>query len=64
MDSSQLLGITTIAYLLSAVIYIGIFVFRADKLGTAATTVTALAFLINTAGIELRWLESHQMGNG
>ena len=64
MDSSQLLGITTFAYLLSAVIYIGMFVFRAGKFGTAATTVTALAFLINTAGIGLRWLESHQMGIG
>lgn len=64
MDSSQLLGITTFAYLFSAVIYIGLFVFRATKLGLAATTVTAIAFLINTAGIGLRWIESHQMGIG
>ena len=64
MDSSQLLGITTFAYLLSAVIYMGIFVFRAARFGPAATTVTAIAFLINTAGIGLRWVESHQMGIG
>ena len=64
MDSSQLLGITTFAYLLSAVIYMGIFVFRAARFGSAATTVTAIAFLINTAGIGLRWVESHQMGIG
>ncbi len=64
MDSSQLLGITTFAYLFSAIIYIGLFVFRAPRLGPAATTVAALAFLINTAGIGLRWIESHQMGIG
>ena len=29
-----------------------------------ATTVTALALLVNTAGIGLRWVESHQMGIG
>ena len=64
MDSSQLLGITTFAYLLSAVMYVGFFVFRAPRFGAFATTVTILAFLINTTGIGLRWLESHQMGIG
>jgi cytochrome c-type biogenesis protein CcsB len=64
MDSSQLLGITTFAYLLSAVMYVGLFVFRAPGLGPAATTATTIAFLVNTAGIGLRWLESHQMGIG
>ncbi|MDP2107091.1 MAG: cytochrome c biogenesis protein CcsA, partial [Desulfobulbaceae bacterium] len=64
MDSSQLLGITTFAYLLSAVVYIGLFVFRATKFGFTATTITIIAFLINTAGIGLRWIESHQMGIG
>jgi len=64
MDSSQLLGTTTFAYLLAAIIYVGIFVFRAARFGPVATTVTALALLINTAGIGLRWVESHQMGIG
>ncbi len=64
MDSSTLLGITTFAYLLAAIIYIGLFVFRQEKFGSVATTVTALALLINTAGIGLRWIESHQMGIG
>ena len=64
MDSSQLLGITTFAYLLSAIIYIGLFIFRSARFGFVATTVTTLAFLINTAGIGLRWVESHQMGIG
>lgn len=64
MDSSQVLGITTFAYLLSAVFYVGIFVFRTKNLGLAATVVTAIAFIINTTGIGLRWVESHQMGIG
>ena len=64
MNSSQFLGITTFAYLLSTVLYIAIFVFRAQKIGIVATVVTAVAFLINTAGIGMRWVESHQMGIG
>ncbi len=64
MNSSQLLGITTFAYLFSAMLYIAIFVFRAKKLGLFATLVTVAAFLINTAGIGLRWQESYQAGIG
>jgi cytochrome c-type biogenesis protein CcsB len=64
MNSSQLLGITIFAYLLSSVLYIGLFVFRAKKIGPLATGVTAAAWLVNTAGIILRWVESHQMEIG
>lgn len=64
MNSSQLLGITTLAYLFSAMLYIAIFVFRAKRLGLFATLVTVAAFLINTAGIGLRWQESYQAGIG
>jgi len=64
MNSSQLLGITTLAYLLSSMLYIAIFVFRAKKLGLAATVTTVAALLINTAGIGLRWQESYQAGIG
>lgn len=64
MDSSQFLGLTTFAYLLSAVLYIAIFIFRVPKIGPTATGITIAAFLINTTGIGLRWLESYQMGIG
>lgn len=64
MNSSQLLGFTTFAYLFSAILYIAIFVFRTKKLGLIATLVTIGAFLLNTAGIGMRWYESHQMGIG
>jgi len=64
MDSSQLLGLTTFAYLLSAILYIALLVFKVPQIGSIATWGTLIAFLINTAGIGLRWVESHQMGIG
>jgi len=64
MDSSVLLGVTTFAYLLAAFIYVGIFIFRKEQYGAVASTVTVLALLVNTGGIGLRWIESHQMGFG
>jgi cytochrome c-type biogenesis protein CcsB len=64
MNSSQLLGFTTFAYLAASIIYIAIFVFRAKKLGLAASLLTLLGFLLNTGGIALRWVESYQMGHG
>jgi cytochrome c-type biogenesis protein CcsB len=64
MNSSQLLGATTFIYLLSTVLYVGLFVFRATKPGIIATLITAVGLLVNTAGIGLRWVESYQMGIG
>lgn len=64
MNSSQLLGITTLAYLFASILYVALFVFRAKKLGLLATLVTACGFLINTAGIGMRWYESYQVGTG
>ena len=64
MNSSQLLGFTTFAYLLASALYLAIFIFRAQKLGVAASVVTGVAWLVQTAGIALRWVESYQMGYG
>jgi cytochrome c-type biogenesis protein CcsB len=64
MDSAQLLGITTFTYLFSSMLYVGVLVFRAPKLGKVATIFTAVALLIQTAGILLRWVESYQQGIG
>ncbi len=64
MDSSQLLGITTFTYLVSTILYVGIFVFKTDRLGLAATIFTIFAWLVQTAGILLRWQESYQQGIG
>lgn len=64
MNSSQLLGITTFIYLASSVFYLACFIFRAKKIGMLASAVTIVGFLVQTAGIGLRWSESHQMGYG
>ena len=64
MDSSQLLGITTFTYMFSTVLYIAILVFNAPQIGAIATAFTALAWLVQTAGLVLRWIESYQMGIG
>lgn len=64
MDSSQLLGVTTFTYLFSTLLYVAMFVFKANKLGSIATVFTGIAWLIQTAGIGLRWVESYQMGIG
>jgi len=64
MDSSQLLGITTFTYLLSTLLYVAVLVFKAPKLGTAATWFTCIAWIIQTCGLGLRWAESYRMGIG
>jgi len=64
MTSSQLLGITTIGYLLSSALYIATFIFKTKKSGVAATILTGLTFIIQTGGIGLRWYESYQIGMG
>lgn len=64
MNSHQLLGFTTFAYLFASFVYIGLFVFRAEKLGLVATLVTVGAVLVQTTGLALRWIESYQMGYG
>lgn len=64
MDSSTLLGITTFTYLFSTVLYTIFFIFKLEKLGKVATWFTAVALLIQTLAIGLRWWESYQMGIG
>ena len=64
MDSSQLLGITTFTYLFSTLLYVAILVFKAPRLGYIATLFTFIAWLIQTGGLVLRWMESYQLGFG
>jgi cytochrome c-type biogenesis protein CcsB len=64
MNSSQLLGITTFTYLFSTFLYAFLLVFKKPRLGSIATFFTIIAFLFQTAGIALRWVESYQMGIG
>ncbi|MBM9603144.1 c-type cytochrome biogenesis protein CcsB [Desulfopila inferna] len=64
MDSSTFLGITTFTYLFSSILYAIVFIFKVQKLGKIATWFTALALIIQTFGIGLRWHESYELGIG
>ncbi|MCL2790442.1 MAG: c-type cytochrome biogenesis protein CcsB [Desulfobulbus sp.] len=64
MDSSQLFGIAMIAYLLAAAFYLGLFLFKTERIGLIGTLLTLAGICAQTAAIGLRWHESYQMGIG
>jgi len=64
MDSSLLLGITTFAYLVCALLYLSGVLFRQRFLLLSGSMAAVLALVIQTAGILLRWRESYQLGYG
>ncbi|WP_417916160.1 c-type cytochrome biogenesis protein CcsB [Candidatus Electronema sp. JC] len=64
ITSSQLFGLTTLAYLLSSACYIGFLVFRQRKIGLAGLALAAAGILAQTVGLGLRWRESYQLGIG
>jgi cytochrome c-type biogenesis protein CcsB len=64
LTSSQLFGITTIAYLLSSVCYLGLFVFQSKKARQAGLMLALFGILAQTVGLGLRWHESYTLGIG
>lgn len=64
MESSFILGITTFVYMASTVFYVAYAVFRKDLIAKAGITTLVVAILANSAGIGIRWLETHQQGIG
>lgn len=64
MDSSHVLSVVTFVYGLAAVLYIVSLIFKRELPGMAASITTLLGIAGNTAGIGLRWWESHQQGIG
>ncbi len=60
--SSFFFGISTIAYILAMVLYIGYLAFRKKTIGVVATTVTIAGFLSQTIAILLRWKEFYDIG--
>jgi cytochrome c-type biogenesis protein CcsB len=64
MNSSQLFGFTTLAYLLSSAVYIALFVFKNKKIGVAGTVLAIAGVLAQTAAMGLRWQESYDLGIG
>ncbi len=64
MTSSYLLSWTTFIYLGAAALYLIHWVFRVQKVGVLATFTTVAGFVLQTAGIILRWMESYKLGYG
>ncbi len=64
MDSSQLIGITTLSYLLATLLYLIALLYKRPLPGKIATAFTLIAWLVQSAGILLRWKESYQLGFG
>jgi cytochrome c-type biogenesis protein CcsB len=64
ISSSYLLSLTTFTYLGAAVLYLIHWIFRVNNVGILATIVTIAGFLMQTAGIGIRWVESYQLGFG
>ncbi len=64
MNSSLLLSITTFVYAFASVLYIGYGSFKKNMLAGVGMAVLITGFVLNTAGIIMRWIESYQMGYG
>jgi len=64
MSSSDLFGISTLAYIAAMVAYFAFLAFRGRVTGLIATTITAAGFLAQSAALILRWVESYRMGIG
>ncbi len=64
MISSQIITVVTFSYLGSSIIYILYMAFRLEKIAKIASGFTFIAFLLHTAAIVLRWIESYQLGIG
>lgn len=64
MDSSLSLSTATFVYALASIFYIGSFSFKQKFLGKIGFYVLIAGFLLNTAGIIQRWIESYEMGYG
>lgn len=64
MNSSQLFGFTTLAYLLSSAFYIGLLIFKNKKIGLIGLGFAIFGATTLTAALGLRWYESYQLGIG
>ncbi|HSB31878.1 MAG TPA: c-type cytochrome biogenesis protein CcsB [Candidatus Sulfobium mesophilum] len=60
--SSVFFGLSTIAYILAMVLYIGYLAFRKNQVGVVATMVTVAGFISQTLAILLRWKEFYEVG--
>ncbi len=64
MNSSSILSIITFVYGAAVFLYLVELVFKKSLAGRIATVVTIIAFVGNTTGLVMRWVESYQLGFG
>ena len=64
MNSSILLSVTTLAYGLAAFLYIATWIFKRPLFGKMGTWSALSGFVLNSAGIIMRWIESYDLGIG
>ncbi len=64
MSSSLLFNVTTLAYMVSMLIFFAFLATKNKGIGLAASLTAYFGFLVQTAAILLRWKESYDMGHG
>jgi len=64
MSGSFLLSIATFIYGGAGFFYIFAWIFRKPAAGAVATWIAILGFIVNTAGILIRWIGSYKLGIG
>jgi cytochrome c-type biogenesis protein CcsB len=64
MSSSMLFNVTTLAYMVSMLLFFTFLATRQKGIGLAGSLVAYFGFLVQTAALLLRWKESYAMGIG
>jgi len=64
MESSLFFGLAMIAYILAAAFYLGLFLFKNDKVGLIGMLFAAGGVIVQTIALGMRWHESYQIGAG
>ena len=62
MDSSQLFGLSNVAYVVAMIFYITYLVARKPGIGVAATIVTITGFVLQTLAFIIRTKEFYDLG--
>ncbi len=64
MINDQIFGAAMVLYLVATVLYVVFVVSRGRAVGVAASLTAAVGWLVNTAAIGVRWVESYKAGYG
>lgn len=62
--NAKLFGVAMFGYLVATLLYVTYVVSRNRSVGVAGSAVTLLGWLVNTAAIAVRWIESYKAGFG